>query len=98
MIGSFIQEVRKSQNITQERLSEISGVGLRFIRDLEQGKATVRLDKVNQVLAVFGYRVGAVPLEGDSIHSYSGRYERNNNRSEKNRKSKKISERKTDKP
>jgi y4mF family transcriptional regulator len=62
MIGNIVQSLRKSQSITQERLSEISGVGLRFIRDLEQGKATVRLDKVNQVLGVFGYRVGAVPL------------------------------------
>lgn len=98
MIGSFIQKLRKSQDITQERLSEISGVGLRFVRDLEQGKATVRLDKVNQVLAVFGYMVGAVPLNQDSIHSFSGKNEKNRNQSKKNGKSKKLSERKTDKP
>ena len=42
-------------------LAEKSGVGLRFVRDLEQGKPTLRLDKVNQVLALFGHEVGAVP-------------------------------------
>ena len=68
MLAFEIKCLRKSQNITQERLSEISGVGLRFIRDLEQGKSTVRLDKVNQVLAVFGYVVGAVPRKE---HIYS---------------------------
>ncbi|MCC5815619.1 MAG: helix-turn-helix transcriptional regulator [Leptospira sp.] len=66
MIGEFIQSKRKSQGITQERLAEISGVGLRFIRDLEQGKPTVRLDKVNQVLSVFGHCVGPVPISKNS--------------------------------
>ena len=42
--------------MTQEDLAEKAGVGLRFIRDLEQGKQSLRLDKVNQVLALFGYR------------------------------------------
>ena len=48
-------------NLTQVDLAEKSGVGLRFVRDLEQGKPTLRLDKVNQVLALFGHEVGAVP-------------------------------------
>ena len=43
-------------------ISEKSGVGLRFIRELEQGKQTLRLDKVNQVLNLFGMEVGAVPM------------------------------------
>lgn len=43
--------------MTQEELAEKAGVGLRFIRDLEQGKESLRMDKVNQVLALFGYRV-----------------------------------------
>ena len=48
-------------NLTQIDLAEKSGVGLRFVRELEQGKPTLRLDKVNQVLALFGHEVGAVP-------------------------------------
>jgi y4mF family transcriptional regulator len=43
--------------MTQEQLAEKAGVGLRFIRDLEQGKESLRMDKVNQVLTLFGYRV-----------------------------------------
>lgn len=49
-------------NLTQVDLAEKSGVGLRFVRELEQGKPTLRLDKVNQVLALFGHELGAVPL------------------------------------
>ena len=58
---SFIKERRKSVNLTQAELAEKAGVGLRFIRELEQGKKSLRLDKVNQVLQLFGYEVGAVP-------------------------------------
>ena len=60
-ISSFVKERRKIFNLTQMDLAEKSGVGLRFVRDLEQGKPTLRLDKVNQVLALFGHEVGAVP-------------------------------------
>lgn len=49
-------------NLTQIDLAEKSGVGLRFVRELEQGKPTLRLHKVNQVLALFGHEVGAVPV------------------------------------
>ncbi|WP_337651638.1 helix-turn-helix domain-containing protein [Phocaeicola plebeius] len=49
-------------NLTQVELSEKSGVGLRFVRELEQGKQTLRLDKVNQILNLFGNEVGAVPI------------------------------------
>ena len=49
-------------NLTQIDLAEKSGVGLRFVRELEQGKPTLRLDKVNQVLALCGHEVGAVPV------------------------------------
>ncbi len=52
-------------NLTQIDLAEKSGVGLRFVRELEQGKPTLRLDKVNQVLALFGHEVGAVPVENN---------------------------------
>ena len=54
---SFIKERRQFLGLTQEDLADRAGVGLRFIRDLEQGKASLRLDKVNQVLALFGHRM-----------------------------------------
>ncbi|MCQ2258692.1 MAG: helix-turn-helix transcriptional regulator [Bacteroidaceae bacterium] len=52
-ISVTIKALRKEYNLTQEDLAIKSGVGLRFLRELEQGKATVRLDKVNQVLNLF---------------------------------------------
>lgn len=54
--------MRKQYGLTQVELSEKSGVGLRFVRELEQGKQTLRLDKVNLILNLFGSEVGAVPL------------------------------------
>ena len=50
-----VKMLRKQYNLTQEELSLKSGVGLRFVRDLEQGKETLRLDKVNQLLDFFNY-------------------------------------------
>lgn len=58
-IGEFIKQKRKEVGLTQEEFAIRSGLGLRFIRELEQGKKTVRLDKVNQALAMFGME--AVP-------------------------------------
>ncbi len=58
-LGRFVKEHRRAAGLTQEEFALRSGLGLRFIRDLEQGKETVRLDKVNQALAMFGYH--AVP-------------------------------------
>jgi len=60
-LADFVKAKRKSVKLTQSELAEKGGVGLRFIRELEQGKETLRLDKVNQVLQLFGYEVGAVP-------------------------------------
>lgn len=59
-LADFIKEKRKQLGLTQPELAERSGVGLRFIRELEQGKPSVRLDKVNQVLALFGSQMGVV--------------------------------------
>ena len=59
-LSKFVKAMRKQYNLTQVELSEKSGVGLRFVRELEQGKQTLRLDKVNQVLNLFNYEVGAV--------------------------------------
>ena len=53
-LSDFIKEKRKQLKLTQPELAERAGVGLRFVRELEQGKQSVRLDKVNQVLALFG--------------------------------------------
>lgn len=62
----FIKQRRKQLTMTQQDLADRAGVGLRFIRDLEQGKTTVRLDKVNQVLALFGHELGPVEIRRDS--------------------------------
>lgn len=56
-IASFVKYNRNKNQLTQEELAAKAGVGLRFIRDLEQGKETLRMDKVNQVLALFGYQI-----------------------------------------
>ena len=53
-IGNYIKEERKKAGLTQEEFALRSGLGLRLVRELEQGKETVRLDKVNQALAMFG--------------------------------------------
>lgn len=53
-LGKYIRDKRKRFKLTQIKLAERSGVGIRFIRELERGKKTVQLDKVNQVLALFG--------------------------------------------
>ena len=54
-----VKMLRKQYNLTQEELSLKSGVGLRFVRDLEQGKETLRLDKVNLLLDFFNYEMVA---------------------------------------
>ena len=56
-IAKFVKERRKKLGMTQVVLADRAGVGLRFLRELEQGKTNLRLDKVNQVLQMFGYRV-----------------------------------------
>ena len=59
-ISEFVKTQRKQFNLTQIELASKSGVGIRFVRDLEQGKRTLRLDKVNQILSLFGSRL--VPM------------------------------------
>jgi y4mF family transcriptional regulator len=59
-LNEFLKVKRRNAGLTQPELAEKAGVGLRFVRELEQGKETLRLDKVNQVLGLFGYEVGAV--------------------------------------
>lgn len=56
----FVKQRRKQLGLTQQDLAERAGVGLRFIRDMEQGKGTLRMDKVNEVLALFGHELAPV--------------------------------------
>ena len=62
-IAEFIKTNRKEAGLTQEEFAIRSGLGLRFVRELEQGKETVRMDKVNEALAMFGME--AVPGSKD---------------------------------
>ncbi len=63
VIARFIKEQRKRNKLTQEEFALRAGLGLRFVRELEQGKPTVRLDKVNQALAMFGSQAVPGPIE-----------------------------------
>ena len=63
VLSIYVKEMRKKYRLTQVDLSERSGVGLRFVRELEQGKTTLRLDKVNQVLNLFGTECGPIPMK-----------------------------------
>jgi y4mF family transcriptional regulator len=62
LLPIFLKDKRRIAKLTQPELATKAGVGLRFIRDLEQGKTTLRMDKVNQVLRLFGYQLGPVAL------------------------------------
>jgi y4mF family transcriptional regulator len=62
-LSQFLKEKRALLKLTQPELAQKAGVGLRFIRELEQGKATLRMDKVNQVLRLFGHELGPVKSE-----------------------------------
>ena len=66
-IARYLREKRKTLNLTQPDLALKAGVGLRFIRDLEQGKTTFRMDKVNQVLKLFGQELGPTPLNRQNM-------------------------------
>ena len=64
-LSSYVKEMRKQFGLTQVDLAAKSGVGLRFVRELEQGKETLRLDKVNQILLLFGQEIGPVPIKNN---------------------------------
>jgi len=61
-IAQFVRDRRKKANLTQVELSDITGLGLRFIRELEQGKSNLMLSKVNQLLLFFGHKLSPTPL------------------------------------
>jgi y4mF family transcriptional regulator len=65
-ISQFVKHKRKLLQITQPELAEKAGVGLRFVRELEQGKQTLRMDKVNQVLGLFGANLAPVQMKKEN--------------------------------
>lgn len=66
-LSQFVKNRRKSLGFTQKDLSYKAGVGLRFIRDLEQGKPSLQMDKVNQVLFLFGHELSPVPVDRSEL-------------------------------
>lgn len=60
-LAKVIKEKRKAHNLTQIDLSQKSGLGLRLIREIEQGKTSMRMDKVNQLLDLFGMELAPTP-------------------------------------
>ncbi len=62
-LSQTVKALRKEYHLTQEDLAYKSGVGLRFVRELEQGKQTLRMDKVNQVLNLFNMVLGPIAQE-----------------------------------
>ena len=66
-ISKFLKDERKKAGLTQEEFAMRSGLGLRFVRDLEQGKEACRMDKINQALNMFGYELvpGRIKNESD---------------------------------
>ena len=62
-LADTVRRMRKRLKLSQAMAAERAGVGLRFLRELEAGKPTLRMDKVNAVLFLFSLRLGPVPLE-----------------------------------
>ncbi len=68
-LSSFVKAQRKVYSLTQKDLAEKAGVGLRFVRELEQGKKSLQMDKVNQVLFLFGHQLKPLPIESEADES-----------------------------
>lgn len=66
-LSNHVKLKRKQFRLTQPELALKAGVGLRFVRDLEQGKTTLRMDKVNDVLRLFGERLGPIEMNRDEL-------------------------------
>ncbi len=67
-ISDFVKYQRKKLKLTQAELADKSGVGIRFIRELESGKETLQLNKVDQVLALFGFSITPSNQRLDPYH------------------------------
>lgn len=59
-LAEFVRQQRKALKMTQQDLADRAGVGIRFIRELEGNKPTLRMDKVNIVLDLFGHALAPV--------------------------------------
>ncbi|TXI84007.1 MAG: transcriptional regulator [Crocinitomicaceae bacterium] len=66
-LSNHVKLKRKQFRLTQPELALKAGVGLRFVRDLEQGKTTLRMDKVNDVLRLFGETLGPIEMNRDEL-------------------------------
>ena len=65
-IADFVRTNRKASKMTQTELSDLTGVGLRFVRDFEQGKPNLMTAKVNQVLLFFGHELSSTPISDEA--------------------------------
>ncbi len=59
-LADFLKKRRSATGLTQLELAQKAGVGLRFLREMEQGKTTLRMDAVNKVLKLFGKELGPI--------------------------------------
>ena len=66
-LSKYLKLKRKQNSLTQPELAMKAGVGLRFVRDVEQGKTTLRMDKVNDVLRLFGVELGVVEMDRNKL-------------------------------
>ena len=66
-LNEYVKTKRKSLGLSREEFAQKAGVGLRFLRKLEQGKETLKMDKVNQVLKLFGMQLGVAPMDRTNL-------------------------------
>jgi y4mF family transcriptional regulator len=76
-LSAFVRQHRKRLGYTQVAFADRAGVGLRFLRELERGKPTLRMDKVNEVLAFFGHELGPVPRPNPYREALNGNEDEN---------------------
>ena len=66
-LNEYVKTKRRALGLSREEFAQKAGVGLRFLRELEQGKETLKMDKVNQVLKLFGMQFGAVSMDRNNL-------------------------------
>lgn len=68
-LSDYVKQMRKQYRLAQVDLSEKTGVRVRFVRELEQGKQTLRMDKINKVLNLFGAELAPIPMDRSKLES-----------------------------